>query len=101
MSNTSVRLPSVKPIQSIQERPPALSEGDLLLVAERLSLIRGHIGKMPATIISGAMVREGYLLVALKITEHEITIEYSDPKDLLGKWLIDGKDVTPLTENVV
>jgi len=98
MSNTSVRSKNAKPIPSTQAKRPDLNAEELELVAERLSLIRGHIGKMPLGVVSGAMVREGYFLVALKIEGHEAGIKYDGPKDALGNWLIDGKDVTPLTE---
>jgi hypothetical protein len=101
MSNTSAHSKNASPIRSTQAKRPDLNAEELELVAERLSLIRGHIGKMPLGVVSGAMVREGYLLVALKIEGHEMSIKYDNPKDLLGSWLIDGKDITPLTEKVV
>jgi hypothetical protein len=101
MSNTSVLSKKQSLAPSTPPRPSVLSENDLQLVAERLSLIRGHIGQMPAAVVSGARSREGYLIVALKIPGHMPTIEYANNKDMLGAWKIDGQPVetfAPLTE---
>ena len=63
-------------------RQNALSASDLELVAERLSLIRGHISRMPPQVISGVRVINGFLLVALRVEGHE-----------MGIWQIDGQNV--------
>jgi hypothetical protein len=59
----------------------------LQLVAERLALIQGHISQMPNICISGVIVMNGFLLVALKIPGHEFAVSG-------GTWMLDGKDVT-------
>jgi len=65
-----------------------------VLVAERLSLIQGHLSKMPVCVIGGLTIVNGFLLVALKIEGHEFGLD--------GKvWTIDGKDITQLTEQAL
>ena len=64
MSDTLAHSKNAKQTPSIQEKPKGLSDTDLALVAERLALIRGHLGKMPQSVISGARVMNGFLLVA-------------------------------------
>lgn len=87
MSNTSVLSQNAKTTPSTQAKPKDLKQGDLQLVAERLALIQGHISQMPHICISGAAVMDGFLLVALKISGHELSVEN-------GVWMIDKKDVT-------
>ena len=87
MSNISVRSKTVKPTQSTPQKPSGSKSGDLELVAERLSLIQGHISHMPDICISGARIMDGFLLVAFKVNGHELTIEN-------GSWMLDKKDVT-------
>lgn len=87
MSNTSVRSKTAKQAQSTPQKPTGSKSEDLELVAERLSLIQGHISHMPDICISGVRIMDGFLLVALKVNGHELTIEN-------GSWLLDKKDVT-------
>jgi hypothetical protein len=88
MSNTLEPSQSVKPTRSTPPKPIASKDEDLQLVAERLSLIQGHISQMPHNIcISGVVMMNGFLLVALKINGHELSIEN-------GTWMIDKKDIT-------
>ena len=87
MSSTSERSKTAKKTQSTQPKPAGLKSGDLELVAERLSLIQGHISHMPDTCISGVRILDGFLLVAFKVPGHELAVEG-------GAWLLDGKDVT-------
>ena len=87
MSNTSERLKSVKPTLSTQAKPTASQDADLQLVAERLALIQGHISQMPDMCISGVKIMNGFLLVALKVNGHELSV--TD-----GVWKLDEKDVT-------
>jgi hypothetical protein len=97
MSDTLAHSKSAKQTPSIQEKPKDLSAADLQLVAERLALICGHLGKMPKSVISGARVMNGFLLVALKIEGHELSV-------VSGVWKIDGQDVEtfpPLTDDPV
>lgn len=87
MSNTSALSKSAKPAQSTQAKPTASKSDDLQLVAERLALIQGHISQMPDFCISGVKNMNGFLLVALKIRGHDLTVSGET-------WMIDGKDVT-------
>lgn len=87
MSDTSARSTPAKKVQSTPVRQTALKSDDLQLVAERLALIQGHINKMPDFCISGAVIMDGFLLVALKVNGHELSI--AD-----GLWMLDQKDVT-------
>lgn len=91
MSKISEALPSVRKIPSTQTKPIALkaeeSEEDLQLVAERLSLILGHISQMPQGCISGVTIRDGFLLVAFKVKGHELTHGNGITK-------LNGRDVT-------
>jgi len=87
MSNTSEPLQNVKQTRSMPQKPTALKSDDLQLVAERLALIQGHISQMPNICISGVVMMNGFLLVALKINGHELSIEN-------GVWMLDNKDVT-------
>jgi len=87
MSSTSERSKNAKATQSTPQKPTGSKSGDLELVAERLSLIQGHISHMPDICISGVRIMDGFLLVALKVNGHELTIENE-------AWLLDKKDVT-------
>ena len=87
MSDTLEHSKSAKKIPSTPPKPTALKSDDLQLVAERLSLIQGHISKMPDICISGVRVMDSFLLVALKVSGHELTISG-------GAWMLDNKDVT-------
>lgn len=87
MSNTLERSKSAKQTPSTPQKPTGSKGGDLELVAERLSLIQGHISQMPGICISGVRIMDGFLLVALKVNGHELTIEN-------GSWMLDKKDVT-------
>lgn len=87
MSNTSELSTSAKVIQSTPPKQTDLKSDDLQLVAERLALIQGHISHMPDFCISGVVVMDGFLLVALKVKDHELSIEN-------GAWMLDKKDVT-------
>ena len=87
MSDTSEHSKTVKPTQSTLRKLAASKNDDLALVAERLSLIQGHINHMPNICISGARIMDGFLLVALKVNGHELAIDGE-------AWTLDGKDVT-------
>jgi hypothetical protein len=87
MSSTSEHSKSAKQTQSTLPKLTGSKSGDLELVAERLSLIQGHISHMPDICISGVRIMDGFLLVALKVTGHELTVEN-------GSWMLDKKDVT-------
>lgn len=87
MSSTSERSKNAKPIPSMPQKPSGLKSEDLALVAERLSLIQGHISHMPSICISGVRMMDGFLLVAFKVNGHELAIEN-------GAWMLDKKDVT-------
>ena len=87
MSSTSVHSKNAKPTQSTPPKPSGSKSGDLELVAERLSLIQGHISHMPDICISGVRIMDGFLLVALKVNGHELSVEN-------GVWMLDKKDVT-------
>ena len=87
MSNTSGHSKNVKSTPSTPPKPSGSKENDLELVAQRLSLIQGHISQMPDICISGATIIDGFLLVALKVNGHKLDIQN-------GAWLLDGKDVT-------
>lgn len=104
MSDISAHSKKVNPIQSTPAKRTDLNDKDLGLVAERLSLIRGHIANMPKGVVSGSVIRKGYWLVALKINGHEAGVTHLSADDLLGTWTIDGKNVdtfTQLTEKVI
>lgn len=87
MSSTSEHSKSAKQTQSTLPKLTGSKSGDLELVAERLSLIQGHISHMPGICISGARIMDGFLLVAFKVNGHELTIEN-------GSWMLDKQDVT-------
>lgn len=87
MSNTLEPLKSAKQTRSTPPKPTGLNGEDLRLVAERLSLIQGHISQMPKSCISGVTVMDGFLLVALKIKGHNLAV-------IGGVWTLDEKDVT-------
>jgi hypothetical protein len=87
MSNTLEPLIVAKKTRSTRLKPAVLKGEDLQLVAERLALIQGHISHMPSLCISGVTILNGYLLVALKIEGHDLSIEND-------AWMLDKKDVT-------
>ncbi len=87
MSNISARSKNANETKSMPPKREGSNENDLRLVAERLSLIQGHIAKMPNICISGVTVINGFLLVALKIEGHELSVSG-------GVWEIDGRDIT-------
>ena len=87
MSSTLERSKTAKKTSSTPSKPVGSKSEDLALVAERLSLIQGHISHMPGICISGATVLDGFLLVAFKINGHELTIENVS-------WMLDKQDVT-------
>lgn len=94
MSSTSARSQNAEKTKPIREKRSVLKDKDLELVAERLSLIQGHLSNMPAGVISGANIINGFLLVALKIQGHELGV-------FGAMWTIDGKDITQLTEKSI
>jgi hypothetical protein len=87
MSSTLERSKSAKQVPSSPPKPTDLKSEDLQLVAERLALIQGHISHMPTICISGVTVLDGFLLVAVKVSGHELLVEN-------GVWMLDKKDVT-------
>lgn len=87
MSDTSVRSQNAKATPSTRQKLAALKGDDLQLVAERLALIQGHINRLPNFCISGVTIIDGFLLVALKVEGHELSVEG-------GSWMLDKKDVT-------
>jgi len=87
MSDTLENSKSAKPTRSTPPKLTASKSGDLELVAERLSLIQGHISQMPNICISGVRIMDGFLLVALKVNGHELSVQD-------GAWMLDKKDVT-------
>ena len=87
MSNISAPSKNAKQTQSTHPKPTASQGEDLQLVAERLSLIQGHISQMPNICISGVRIMNGFLLVALKVNGHELSVDD-------GVWMLDKKDVT-------
>ena len=87
MSNTSEHSKNARQTRSTPLKPIALKSEDLQLVAERLALIQGHFNHMPSICISGVVIRDGFLLVALKVKGHELVVED-------GIWMLDNKDVT-------
>ena len=94
MSNTSALSTNAKQIPSTQPKPTASNAEDLQLVAERLALIQGHISHMPLIIcISGVTIMDGFLLVALKIPEHNLSLSVS------GAWLLDGVEMIDYATN--
>lgn len=87
MSNISELSKSAKKTRSTPQKQTDLKNADLELVAQRLSLILGHIQQMPKnTCISGVKMTDGFLLVALKVKGSEL-----DFRD--GTLYLDGKDV--------
>jgi hypothetical protein len=87
MSDTSEPSKTVKPMRSTPQKLTASKGDDLQLVAERLALILGHISQMPNICISGVRMMDGFLLVALRVEGHELSI-------VSGVWMLDGKDIT-------
>lgn len=87
MSDTLEPSNDAKKTIPTQEKPSGLSEKELALVAERLSLILGHLSKMPPKVVSGARVFDGFLLVAIKIDGHSLGVDGQT-------WTLDGIDVT-------
>lgn len=92
MSSISAHSKTSNSTQSTVKRLGGLKPEDLALVAERLSLIQGHLSQMPPLVVSGARKYGDFLLVAIKITGHELDC-------VGGVWRIDGKDVTQLTRD--
>lgn len=87
MTNTSEPSKAARKTPSTPKKPAGSNSEDLALVAERLSLIQGHISHMPSICISGVTVMNGFLLVALKVKGHDLTVNN-------GTWMLDGEDVT-------
>lgn len=87
MSDTLELSKTVKKTRSTPQRPTASKGNDLQLVAERLALIQGHISQMPSFCISGAVIMDGFLLVALKVEGHDLSVSG-------GVWKLDNNDVT-------
>ncbi len=87
MSNTSARSKNANETEFTPPKREGSNASDLQLVAERLSLIQGHIARMPSICISGVTVINGFLLVALRIEGHELSVSG-------GVWEIDGRDIT-------
>jgi len=87
MSDTLVHSKTAKQARSTPAKQTASKSEDLQLVAERLSLIQGHLSKLPDFCISGAVIMDGFLLVALKVEGHSLSIES-------GVWMLDRQDVT-------
>ena len=93
MNGTSERLKMPKKTPSTATKPAALSGDALAEIAERLALIQGHYAKLRGLgVVSGVRMLDGFLLVAFQIPEHDLDI-------VSGAWLIDGKNVTQLTES--
>ena len=93
MSDTSVHSKKSETTESTAMKPSDSNAEDLQLTAERLSLICGHLSKMPSMVVSGVRIMNGFLLVALKIEGHDLNL-------VSGVWMIDGRPVdnfTPLT----
>ena len=94
MSNTSALSANAKQTPFTPKKPTASNAEDLQLVAERLALVEGHISHLPPNIcISGVTIMDGFLLVALKIPEHNLSISVS------GAWLLDGVDMIDYATN--
>ena len=93
MSNTLALSQNASQTQSTPPKPTALKSEDLQLVAERLALVQGHISHLPNICISGATVMDGFLLVTLRIPEHELGISVS------GAWLLDGEEMIDYATN--
>jgi hypothetical protein len=94
MSNTSAHSTNARKTRSMQMKQNASKQSDLQLVAERLALIQGHISHMPqTTCISGVVVMNGFLLVALNIPDHALSISVS------GEWLLDGQNIIDYATN--
>jgi hypothetical protein len=87
MSAISEHSKSAKKTKSMPQKHTGSNAEDLQLVAERLALIQGHIGKMPSICISGVTMLNGFLLVALKVEGHDLSVSG-------GTWTLDGEDVT-------
>jgi hypothetical protein len=89
MSDTLEPSQTASETKPTPEKPSALNEYDLALVAERLALIQGHLSKLTSQVVSGVCIMQGFLVIAVKITGHTVSQE-----PVSGAWLIDGKDVT-------
>lgn len=68
-----------------------MSPAAVQLVAERLALIQGHLSAMPTGVVSGALILDGALLVALVLPGHALGVSGET-------WTIDGVDITQLTQ---
>jgi hypothetical protein len=77
---------SKKPAESTPPKPSGLSESDLDELRQRLALMLGHANAFP---ISGVTVINGFVIFAVKIPGHELSV-YSATNTIL----LDGKDVT-------
>lgn len=93
MSNISEPLTTAKKTRSTERKHSATKSEDLQLVAERLALIQGHLSKMPGFCISGAVVMDGFLLVALKVEGHILSVDGN-------AWKLDGRNVTTFVSGV-
>jgi len=93
MSNILEPSQNVETTPSMRTKPNASKQSDLQLVAERLALIQGHISHMPNICISGVVVMNGFLLVALNIPDHTFEVKVS------GEWLLDGRNITDYATN--
>jgi hypothetical protein len=94
MSNTLARPTGETKPRTSQITKHDSKPSDLQLVAERLALIQGHISHMPqTTCISGVVVMNGFLLVALNIPDHALSISVS------GEWLLDGQNIIDYATN--
>lgn len=88
MSSISELSRKPKQAPSTEQKPEGLKSEDLGLVAGRLSLILGHISQMPPNLsISGVRMKDGFLLVAVKVKDHSLQLTSN------GTVLLDGKDV--------
>lgn len=87
MSSTLEHSKTARKTPSTPKKPIVSKSEDLELVAQRLSLILGHISQMPSSCISGVRIMDGFLLVALKVKGSELEMQN-------GTLLLDGKDVS-------
>jgi hypothetical protein len=72
-----------------------LSQSDLQAALERLALIQGHISQMPPMCISGVTIKDGFLVMAIKIPDHVLSIE-----EVSGEWKMDDIDIVTYATNL-
>jgi len=67
-------------------KPNGLSESDLADLASRLALMLGHMNAFP---VSGVTEMKGFVIFAIKIPGHALTVD-----NATNTILLDGKDLT-------